>query len=151
MDSVRDSVNNGKHEIPGQLQNEVLHALKSCRVTIAKSAASKIREHILTELRKHGWSEDLLLDPDSRIAITACKDNVGLCLQTGNIARIYADYIKLQTLFLQGRIEAAILIVPSDRAAKVLGNNLTSASRVLRELEIFSDALTLPILIVNFD
>jgi hypothetical protein len=48
--------------------------------------------------------------------VTSMKDEVGLCLQTGNMARMYADLIKLLTLYLDNAIKAAAIIVPSIRS-----------------------------------
>jgi len=83
----------------------------------------------------------------SDITITSMKSEVGLCLQTGNMARMYADLIKLQTLYLNNAIKSAVIVVPSEPVAKILGSNIAQAKRLARELDIFKKAYYVPTLI----
>ena len=71
------------------------------------------------------------------MTITSAKDDIGLCLQTGNMSRMYADLMKLQTMYLNNTIKAAAIIVPSQETAKLLGDNIAQAKRLERELAIF--------------
>jgi hypothetical protein len=59
-----------------------------------------------------GWSDEISLSSDAKISITSKKSNIGLCLQTGNMGRFYADLIKLEFLHKQGVIAAGIYIIP---------------------------------------
>lgn len=70
-----------------------------------------------------------------------------MCLQTGNFARVYADIIKLQTLYFDNAIGSAIIVVPSYEAAKLIGKNIAQSKRLERELEIFKKAYHVPTLI----
>ena len=81
------------------------------------------------------------------MTITSIKNEVGLCLQTGNMARMYADLMKLQTLYLNNAIKAAVIVVPSEPVAKLLGSNIAQAKRLTRELDIFKKAYHVPTLI----
>ena len=85
------------------------------------------------------------------MTITSMKDEVGLCLQTGNMARMYADLIKLQTLYLDNAIKAAAIIVPSNPIAKLLGSNIAEAKRLERELKIFKKAYHVPTLVFGLE
>ena len=84
---------------------------------------------------------------DSDMTITSMKGNVGLCMQTGNMARMYADLIKLQTMYLDNAIKSAAIVVPSQPMAALLGDNIAQASRLERELAIFRKAYHVPTLI----
>lgn len=81
------------------------------------------------------------------MTITSSKSGVGLCLQTGNVARIYADIIKLQTLYFNNAINSAAIVVPSSEVARLFGKNIAQASRLERELEIFKKAYHVPTLV----
>ena len=85
------------------------------------------------------------------MTITSLKDQVGLCLQTGNMSRMYADLMKLQTLYLDNSIKAAAIILPSKDVAKILGDNIAAFDRLERELEIFKKAYHVPTLVISME
>jgi len=72
-------------------------------------------------------------------------------LQTGNVARVYADLLKLQALFLEGRITAAVLIVPSKELSKTFGNNIASFDRLVSELAVFQAVITVPLFVIGLE
>ena len=74
-----------------------------------------------------------------------------MCFQTGNVGRIYADLLKLQTLYTRGNITAGIILIPQIKTAKELGSNMASYERLIRELPIFSQVITMPIVVIGFD
>jgi hypothetical protein len=110
-------------------------------------AASKIRSQLISNLKVSGWSGEVKLAADSDMTITSMKDDIGLCLQTGNMSRMYADLMKLQTLYLNDAIKAAVILVPSQDAAKLLGSNIAQAKRLERELAIFKKAYHVPTIV----
>ena len=67
------------------------------------------------------------------------------------MARLYADMIKLQTLYLNNAIKSAVMVVPSAPVAKLLGSNVAQAKRLERELEIFKKAYHVPTLIFSLE
>ena len=79
------------------------------------------------------------------------REHVGLCLQTGNMARMYADLMKLQTLYLNDAIQGAVFVLPSQPVALAIGDNIAQAARLERELEIFRKAYYVPTLIVALE
>lgn len=79
------------------------------------------------------------------------RESIGLCLQTGNMARMYADLMKLQTLYLDNAIQAAVLVLPSQPVALAIGENIAQAARLERELEIFRKAFYVPTLVVSLE
>lgn len=79
------------------------------------------------------------------------RAEIGLCLQTGNMARMYADLMKLQTLYLNNAIQGAVFVVPSQPVALAIGDNIAQATRLERELEIFRKAFYVPTLIVALE
>ena len=102
-------------------------------------------------MKKIGWSGEYRLDSDSKITISSYMQGVGLCFQTGNAGRVYADLLKLQTLYVKGNITAGIILIPTALTAKELGSNMANYERLVRELPLFSQVITMPIVVIGFD
>ena len=141
----------GAGVVPERIRDEVSAAISVTAVKPARGAAASVRSAILSNLRAAGWSAQMAVAEGSDISITSVRENVGLCLQTGNMARMYADLIKLQTMYLDGIITSAILILPSVTVAKGLGSNIAQAQRLERELDIFKKAYHVPTLIFSLE
>ena len=137
----------GDEAMPVYLKNEIAAAIAAVTVKPAKGVAKKLRDAILASLQISGWSSEVSVSNGSDITITSIKSGVGLCLQTGNMARMYADLMKLQTLYLDNAIKSAVIVVPSQPMAQLLGSNIAQATRLERELEIFKKAYHVPTLI----
>lgn len=130
---------------------ELEKALQDCTVVPALRSAPKIRTGLLGTLVKFGWSNEVAVAVGSQITITSAKNHIGLCLQTGNMSRMYADLMKLQKLFLDGGIKAGVMVVPSATAAQSLGSNIANAERLQKELEIFRKVIHMPIIVLAFE
>ncbi|MBE2180190.1 MAG: hypothetical protein IAE97_06930 [Chthoniobacterales bacterium] len=147
MNCVLHSHCAGDKAIPKSTQKEIEAAIKAITVKPAPKAAPKIRDAFLAHLKSSGWSGEVAVSMDSDMTITSMKDNVGLCMQTGNMARMYADMIKLQTMYLDNAIKSAAIVVPSQPMAALLGDNIAQSTRLERELAIFRKAYHVPTLI----
>lgn len=133
--------------VPANIQDEITRAIERVEIKIGPKAAKKIRDAIIQNLKAEGWTGQVPVAKGSDIKITSMSDETGLCLQTGNMARIYADLIKLQTLYLDNAIKSAVIIVPSEPVSRALGSNIAQAKRLERELEIFKKVYHVPTLI----
>ena len=133
--------------VPAKLGKTIADAIAAITVKAGPRAASRIREQLLAHLKTAGWSGEVCVSANSDMTITSAKDDIGLCLQTGNMSRIYADLIKLQAMYLDSLIKAAVIVVPSYDMAKLLGDNIAQAKRLERELAIFKKAYHVPTLI----
>ncbi|HBO3000409.1 BglII/BstYI family type II restriction endonuclease [Pseudomonas aeruginosa] len=138
----------GLAAIPSTLRQEIEAAITACTVQPGRRQASVIGSAIISGLVGSGWSGKVKLARGSKITITSVKNNIGLCLQTGNMARLYADLLKLQQMFLNKAIKAGVMIVPTREAAKVLGDNIAHANRLQCELEIFRSVIHMPLMII---
>jgi hypothetical protein len=141
----------GLAAIPAALRQEIEAAINACTVTPARRKASEIGKAISGGLIKFGWSGKVKLARDSKITITSTKNGIGLCLQTGNMARLYADLLKLQQMFLNKAIRAGVMIVPTRGAAKNLGDNIAHANRLQCELGIFRTVIHMPLIVIAVD
>lgn len=119
--------------------------------TLSKNTVTIIKKSVLERLEKEGWTGKYLIDTTSKITITSYRKGIGLCFQTGNVGRIYADLLKLQTLYIKGKITAGIILIPQMETAKELGSNMANYDRLIRELPIFSQVITMPIVVIGFN
>ena len=136
--------------IPAQILNEVEHALLGVSVPAGAVAPNTVTGPIREALKRLGWSDEVFLSRQSRITITGQKGDFGLAVQFGNISRIYADLLKLQSLFLDAKIRGAVVIVPARTMLASLSrnggtDNRCNLDRIRRELPIFSLVITMPI------
>ena len=118
---------------------------------IQQGCTQDIRKHVESELLNEGWALGVSLDPGTGLKVFAKQDDMAFQLQTGNMSRVPYDLLKLQYLFMSNRIEVAALALPTKQAAKLIGDNLANAERIIRELELFDRVITVPILIVAFE
>ena len=144
------SHNKGYKIIPLNICTDIESALSACSPRKPYDT-TKIRRSILEKLKDSGWSDEVKVDPSSKIEITSIKSEIGLCLQTGNMSRIYADALKLQTLYAEKNIRGAVYIVPVRTFAKKIGGNIANYERFIRELEIFSKTLTMPLIVFGME
>lgn len=151
MNHVKYSHLGGMDAVPKALQAEVERAITAVTVKPAAGMATKIRDRFLKSIAVEGWSGEAPVSKESNITVTSTKNDVGLCLQTGNMARIYADLLKLQTMYLNSAIKSAIVVVPSSPVAKKLGSNIANAKRLEQELVIFRLAYSVPTLVFSME
>lgn len=141
----------GAERVPTEILEGVVASAAAVDVRVERGAARRIRDQFVAELRTRGWSSEVTVARGSDMSITSMKESIGLCLQTGNMARMYADLIKLQTLYLDNAIEAAILVLPSQPVALAIGDNIAQSARLERELEIFRKVFYVPSLVVSLE
>lgn len=141
----------GDQKVPKSLQEEIVDAVRSVELQIRKGSAAAVREKIMEQLISKGWSTKVSVSQHSAMTITSVKRQVGLCLQTGNMARMYADLLKLQKLYSERFITSGVIIVPSRQSAKVMGDNLAHSARLERELEIFNTVIHIPLLLIAME
>jgi hypothetical protein len=138
--------------LPAAERSEIESAIQACSIPPSKGAAPKIREKIIRHLGHRGWSDEFQVEPPSKITIASLKNGVGLCVQTGgNMSRMYADLLKLQTLYMVNRVKVGVFILPTSPAAKALGDNYANADRLQTELAIFRKVIHMPIAIFSFE
>lgn len=141
----------GQQIIPIDTQNSVINSIEEIEYSIGRHDIRSFNRDFLEKLHACGWSDSLPLSAYSKISITSIFDKIGLCIQTGNVARTYADMLKLQALYTDGKINAGILVLPVKECADAFGKNVANFERFLRELSyVFSKVITVPLMIVGF-
>lgn len=141
----------GIHVVPNSIQIEIEQAIAAITIQPAKGKATTIRDIFLKSIGANGWSAEVPVSKNSKITVTSVKSDVGLCLQTGNMARIYADLLKLQTMYINKAINSAVIVVPSKPVAAKLGDNIANAKRLEKELEVFKHAYSVPTVVFSLE
>ena len=132
-------------------KNWLLNVFEASSIQIQKGCTADIRSYVENEFIKNGWALNVELAHSHRLKVFAQKHDLAFQLQTGNMNRAPYDLLKLQYLFQSNRISAAAIGLPTKDAAKEMGENLANAERVVRELELFSCVITVPLLVVAFE
>lgn len=130
---------------------EVCSSLRSIHVSACRGSTPLVRAQVLQRLRQLGWSSACRIDDQRLSKIGGIKNGIGICVQTGNVARVYADLLKLELSFRQQQIKSALYIVPTRRLGRVLGQNLAYYERVKQELQSYSSIITIPAILIGFD
>ena len=151
MKSIVYNHRNGVKIIAPDVIDGISNILNDEHPSLAKNSVSALKTDIWNKMIKIGWSGEYRLDSDSKITISSYMQGVGLCFQTGNAGRVYADLLKLQTLYVKGNITAGIILIPTALTAKELGSNMANYERLVRELPLFSQVITMPIVVIGFD
>lgn len=148
MNIITYSHHFGELATPSSISKLLIERLQ---IIEGQEKVGRLRKSVLSELRELGWSDKMKIDSESSITITSMKSGVGLCFQTGNVSRFYADILKLQSLYLKDKASSAIYIIPTKKYAKIMGNNLVFFERLVSELELYKHIITLPIFVVGIE
>lgn len=147
MHVIEHSHNRAEHLISTDLYCSVRGALQDISWQLA-DGTQDFRDRLMLELGRDGWSDPVRVDTVSKISITSVFDKTGLCAQTGNISRVYADLLKLETLYKKKIITGGIYIIPTKRWGKYLkASNMASYERLIEELRVFDATITLPLMV----
>ena len=142
----------GSQIIPEEVTESVIGVIDKLEYSLGKYDIRHFKDDLSEHLKMQGWSDKVNLSTKSSISITAMLKKIGLCTQTGNMARMYADLLKLQALYMDKKINAAIFVVPTKECANSFGGNVANSKRLINELtNIFHNVITVPMLIIGFD
>lgn len=142
---------NGDAAIPAAYVTELRSVVEEYKKSLELYTISDFKDYLIPTIHKKGWSDEYYLDRTSKITITSIKEKTGLCIQTGNMARMYADLLKLQALYSRDTITGGVLILATASCGRSFGGNVASYERVICELAIFDRVITMPLIIIGFD
>lgn len=152
MKTIIHNYRSGQQIIPADIIDGVTQIIKGLDYSLGKYEIRNFKNDLSTQLTIKGWSGKVSLSSKSNISITAMLKSIGLCTQTGNMARMYADLMKLQALYMDEKIKAAIFVIPTKACANSFGGNVANYERFHNELtNIFSKVITVPMLVIGFD
>jgi len=141
---------NGLKEIQYKdgILEEIRSLLTDARLTFGKNPPTEIKSRISEKFNQKGWADKVKIG-NSNLTINFMKSKVGVCFQIGNVARTYADILKLSQLNKKNIIDAGVIIVPHKLESKLMGANYAQFDRLAKELSQFSDIISTPILVIG--
>ncbi len=152
MKTIIYNYRSGLQVVPQEVSDGVVHVIEQLNYSLGKYDIKNFKDDLSDQLKAKGWSGQVRLSSKSSISITSILRNIGLCTQTGNMARMYADLLKLQSMYMDDKIKAAIFVLPTKACANSFGGNVANYDRFLNELtNIFSKVITAPMVIIGFD
>jgi len=130
-----------------KLFEEISNCLTINNLYFVRGNPAMIKKLVGERFNDQGWADRINLK-NSKISISFLKSKVGVCFQIGNVARMYADILKLSYLFDEGIIEVGVLCVPHQIESSLLGANYARYDRLKTELKLFKNIIKVPILII---
>lgn len=129
---------------------EILSLPEAADVAVCPKAPPTIKAYYIQRLRNLGWAMKPKVHDQHGLTINAMKDRIALTVQTGNVTRAFYDLMKFQVMYLNNKIDVAVLILPTQAAANTLGDNIADHARVTDELGLFRHVITVPCLLLAF-
>lgn len=135
------------------IQNKgVYQEIKFCidneSIFFEKGQPLSIKKVISTNFNSLGWGDNIKIK-NTQLSINFLKSRIGVCFQLGNVARMYADILKLGYLFDEGIIEAGVICVPHQIESRLLGANYARFDRLTKEIHLFQKIINVPVLIIG--
>jgi len=110
-------------------------------------------EYFKREFGKRGWeiSPRITDNGVTKIEADFRKKRIQIEVQFGNMARWYTDVFKFQVSYSLGLIDVGVLVVPTQKFAKTIDENVAYFERVTRELAYAKMSISLPILVIGIE
>mgnify|MGYP000695076584 FL=1 len=137
-----------KLEQKNGILSEIKLVLTQSKLTFGKNSSKEIKNNVSLKFNQEGWADKVKVG-NSNLTISFMKDKVGVCFQIGNVARTYADILKLSLLNKKGIIDVGVIIVPHKIESKLMGANYAHYDRLTNELKQVSDIISAPILVIG--
>jgi hypothetical protein len=128
--------------------SEVISAIEDSKLRFDKNNTQEIKRKISENFNNLGWTERVKLG-NSRLTISFIKNRVGICFQIGNVARTYADLLKLMYLHNKKIIDVGVMIIPDKLESKQLGANYAQFERLRNEIIQFKNIIKAPITLIG--
>jgi len=148
------------------LRDEIIDIVKRCPTALLATPKTRTRdkktmvfatdqfalnEYFATEFSGLKWEfhPDITGDGKTKLQADFKKKRVQVEVQFGNMARWYSDVFKMQVSYSLDRIDVGVLIVPTQKFANTIDENIAYFERVERELPYAKMSITLPILVIG--
>ena len=129
------------------LFDEINNCLTINDLLFTRGNPARIKKEVGNKFNEQGWADRISLK-DTNISINFLKCRVGVCFQIGNVARMYADILKLFYLYNEGIVDVAVICVPHQLESAKLGANYARYDRLKKELRLFEKIVKVPILVI---
>jgi hypothetical protein len=125
---------------------QIIDVIEDCDLLFGNATPNEIKKDISKRFNYLGWGDRIRIK-GSNLTISYFKNKVGICFQLGNVARTYADVLKLALLINSSICDVGVIIVPDSNISKKLGENYARFDRLSREMQVFQEIINFPIII----
>jgi len=132
----------------GTILDEIKSVLIDDNLVFGINNPKEIKKIVNDRFNEKGWADKTKVG-NSKLTISFLKSKVGLCFQLGNVARTYADILKLSQLGKKNIIEVGVIIVAHKIESKKMGANYAQFERLEKEIKHFGDIINVPILVIG--
>lgn len=93
------------------------------------------------------WDHKGVLTDNLNLRYEYRKDGIQVETQFGNVARYYADIMKIEKAYREGIIDYGVMILPDKERANSMGTNIAYYERTEKELKEMRDIISCPIVL----
>jgi hypothetical protein len=127
---------------------EITDALISCPCIFGKNKPAQMKKYVANRLNSQGWTDKVRVNHKIRTTVNFMKSDVAFALQLGNVARTYADTLKIAYLENKGIIRLGVIALPCKKESKYLGANYAQFERFADELEVYATIISTPLYVI---
>jgi hypothetical protein len=132
--------------------SQLFELLNIPQIRLGRGTTSTARNAIDSRLALAKWAIDVKIAPSVNAKkITGLKGTFGIQIQTGNLARLALDFLKMQYLFDKGRISLAILVLPTKVVADQIGSNIANFEKAIDDMNLFEHQIKVPFLLIGIE
>jgi hypothetical protein len=135
-------------QIKDGIFKEIKDVLTNNNIKFGNTPPKQIKAKTNERFNQVGWADKVKIGT-SNLTINFLKKKVGICFQIGNVARTYADILKLSQLNKKGIIDVGVMIVPQKNESKLMGANYAQFERLVKELAQFKEIIPTPIIVIG--
>ena len=131
----------------------VSSAVAQQQIVPCRGSSRAIKSAIQSRLNSAGWATNVRLEFDRGPSINAFHPaGIALQVQVGNMARAFYDLMKLESAWRLDRIALGVLVLPTSKAARAIGDNIANFERITEEHEVlFRTFVQLPLVVYGFE
>lgn len=132
-----------------EVSDRVISILDSIEFEHQKNSSTFLKEILQNEFVKLKWYSKFKVDSRLNWYVQFYTKDTAILYYFSNKARSSLDLLKIQHLYKTGKIKSAIYIVLSAEAANVVASNLTNYQTLEKEVNVFKETITCPILLIG--
>ena len=135
--------------LDNSISSEVQRILKSIEFKHQKNSSTFLKEILQYEFNKMNWYSKYKVDNRLNWYVQFYAEETAILFYFSNKARSSLDLIKIQHLFVNGKITSAVYIVLTSESAKKVASNLANFETLEKEIVVFKETITCPILLIG--
>jgi restriction endonuclease BglII len=128
---------------------EIAEIIEVPELRFGRDTPKHMKDVVSERFNGRGWADRVRIVPGANLTVNFMKNRVAACFQLGNVARIYADLLKLESMGLDHKIDVGLVMLPDAIESAKLGANYARFDRLKKEMKVYSRIFSLPLLILS--